>query len=52
MEFAHAHCSNWPAKLTALLTGSAENDPKTRLDTLERMPKHTLKKFQFYLDPV
>ncbi len=28
MESAHAHCSNWPAKLTAPLAGSAENDPK------------------------
>lgn len=52
MESAHAHYSNWPAKLTAPLAGSAENDPKKRLRTFEIMPKLPLKKVTFYLAPM
>lgn len=52
MESAHAHYSIWPAKLTALLAVSAENDQKKRLGTLEITPKDTLKKITFNLAPV
>lgn len=52
MESAHAHCSNWPAKLTALLAGSAENDLKKRLGTFEIIPKLALKNVTFYLASV
>lgn len=52
MESAHAHYSNWPAKLIPLLAGSAENDPKKRLRTLEITPKDTLQKVTFNLAPV
>lgn len=52
MVSAHAHNGNWPAKLIALLAGSAENDQKKRLRTLEITPKNTLQKFTFNLAPV
>lgn len=47
MESAHAHCF-WRAKLTAVIVGSAANNPKKRLGKFEMTPKHTLKKSAFY----